>query len=349
MKNFMHLNLSRKFLKGLFFSFLIAVISSVFAFDAQARVGGGRSFGRSAPARSGPQRYSAPNNSGGNPGGFGNNNRVAPPPAQPQSAPMAPPPQQPPRNSFLKGMAGGLAGGFLGSMLFNSLGHASGGMGGGGGFGGGGIGFIEIILLAGAAFFAYKYWMAKKNVKNNSNLAYQNQAADAQTSWNNNDNPSPTWGGNPAAQSGIEIAPQPGYRALEPLAINPELASELFFKVQAAWTRRDLSTVKNIMGPEIFDVIEKDLKELRALRQINKLENISVRKSEIVNSWSEQGFDYSSIRFTANLLDYTVDEQSGKILKGSDTEPVRFEEEWIFRKDSNSTDWYLEGIQQNNS
>ena len=312
---------------------------------AEARVGGGRSNGRSAP-RSSPQRSDP---GGGQSGSFGNN-RMAPPPA----SPMAPPPAAP-RNSFLKGMAGGLAGGFLGSMLFSSLGNASGGMGGmgGGGMGGGGIGFIEIILLAGAAFFAYKWWSAKKGMQNNNNnLAYQSASASQQNagnSWNTNDSPAATWGGNPAAQSGIDIAPQAGYRALEPLAINPEMASELFFKVQAAWTRRDLTSVKNLMGVEIFEIIERDLKDLKASKQINKLENISVRKSEIVNSWSENGSDFSSIRFTANLLDYTVDEQSGKILKGSDTEPVRFEEEWIFRKNSNSSEWFLEGIQQTNS
>ena len=38
------------------------------------------------------------------------------------------------------------------------------------------------------------------------------------------------------------------------------------------------------------------------------------------------------MRFTANLLDYTVDEASGKVLEGDSSEPVKFDEKWAFAR-----------------
>jgi hypothetical protein len=53
----------------------------------------------------------------------------------------------------MRSMAGGIMGGMLGSMLFSSF--AGAGMGPG--MGGGGIGFLEIILLAGGGYLIYRY------------------------------------------------------------------------------------------------------------------------------------------------------------------------------------------------
>src|SRR4051812_15483761 len=111
--------------------------------DASARAGGGRSVGQ----RSHPSPH-------------------------PRAPPTQPPPQQQPgyqtqpsapasRGSFMKGMAGGLAGGLLGSMLFSSFGHAS----GFGGAGAGGIGFFDIILVAGLIYLAFRLWKSRQNLQ----------------------------------------------------------------------------------------------------------------------------------------------------------------------------------------
>src|SRR5229473_5699699 len=95
--------------------------------DAWARAGGGSSSGSR-----GSRSYSSPA-------------RPSPSPSQPAS-PVAPAPQ-PQRSGWGSGIMGGLAGfalgGLLGSMLF---GHGM----------GGGIGFLEILLIAGGAFFLWR-------------------------------------------------------------------------------------------------------------------------------------------------------------------------------------------------
>ena len=57
---------------------------------------------------------------------------------------------------------------------------------------------------------------------------------------------------------------------------------------------------------------EQELNDLRARGQQNKMENITLRESEITEASTENGQDYITIRLHANLLDYTVDQKSGK-------------------------------------
>ena len=93
-------------------------------------------------------------------------------------------------------------------------------------------------------------------------------------------------------------------------------------------------------------ILEKDLQELKAKGQINRLENIAVRQVEISEVWQEQGQDYITVGFLANLLDYTVDANTNLVLAGSDTEPVKFEEDWTFTRPTGSGAWKLSAITQ---
>ncbi|MCX6109577.1 MAG: TIM44-like domain-containing protein [Proteobacteria bacterium] len=63
-------------------------------------------------------------------------------------------------------------------------------------------------------------------------------------------------------------------------------------------------------------------------------------------SLQEGGDEYSTVRFSANLLDYTVDERTEQGVDGSDSSPVKFEEDWTFAKPARGDAWQLVGIQQ---
>ena len=55
--------------------------------------------------------------------------------------------------------------------------------------------------------------------------------------------------------------------------------------------------------------------------------------------------DGASERVVANLLDYTVEEGSGRLVAGSQETPVKFEEYWTFVRPSESSPWQLTAIQ----
>ncbi|MBC7658988.1 MAG: Tim44 domain-containing protein [Chitinophagaceae bacterium] len=290
---------------------------------AEARAGSGRSFGRTM-SRPAPSRQYVPQASRA---------PVAAPAPNPQYNP------QPQRGGFMRGMAGGLAGGFLGSMLFNSMGHASGGADGyAGGAGGGGIGLFDIILIAGFAYLLFRWWKSRQ-------IPTTPSAGALGTNVSNFDSYSgKSYGSGDQGGVGYYAKAAPVETIVE--TIDPEEASDIFFKVQAAWTRRDLASVTDRLGPEVYQTLTADLRDLKIKKRINRLENISVRKVDILESWNEQGNDFAQVRFTANLLDYTVDEQSGEIVAGNNTEPVKFEEVWTFSRTTAQGLWQLVGITQ---
>ena len=298
---------------------IILFSASLFTFyadtsaDARSR-GGGRSFGSSRTYRS--------------------TRSVTPPPVRQSSRTST----RSGSGSFMRGLGGGLLGGFLGSMLFGSLAHA------GGGIGGSGIGLFQLLIIGGIGWFLYKKFFAKKNDQG-SGLGM----GSSQGSYSSSVPPPP-----PGSSAGPIDAPPPGggtlYDSGAPLSINEEeikeLAQDIFFKVQAAWMRRDINAVRDILGPELLSQYQADYEEMKAKGIVNRLENIAVRSVEILDSGREAGHEYVKIRFIANLLDYTVEEATGRVIEGSDQEPVKFQEIWTLARPEGTSQWKLYAIEE---
>ena len=123
-----------------------------------------------------------------------------------------------------------------------------------------------------------------------------------------------------------------------------------FFKVQAAFANRDLSPLRDRMTPELYQLLDADVAELKRAGRVNHLDNIAVRDVEIAEAWRETGSVWATVRFRANLVDYTTDERSGAVVSGSRTEPVKFQELWSFVREvgfsATSNEWRLSAIEQ---
>jgi predicted lipid-binding transport protein (Tim44 family) len=301
--------------------------------DAWARAGGGSSGGSR-----GSRSYSSPAKPPSSP--------VAP--SQPSSPPtyQSPAPQRPGWGGMMGGMLGGLLlGGLLGSLFF------------GGGYGGG-IGLLEILIIAGLAWVAISY-MRRRQTAEPSGYAmagggsyggYGGPSAsryDAQPS------------GGAAAGGTAVMEPAAGPSDLErglshvrqmDAGFDPrrftETAADIFFKVQGAWTARDMASASSVLTTEMQGLLQRDCDRLRAEGKINRLENIAVRSAEVTEVWQESGQDYVTVHFLASLLDYTTDESGARVLEGSRTEPVKFEEYWTFVRPVGPNAFRLSAIQQ---
>ena len=304
---------------------LSAAVVLFMTVEAFARVGGSRSSGsRGSRTMSTPTRPSAPSTPSST--ATSPSTSTSATPTQGATPSQVPPPQT---GGFMRGMMGGLAGGFLGSMLFGGMG----GMGGGGG-----VGILEIILLGGLAYLGYRFFMKRR----------QEQAAWSPQGAGTTPGPYAV----PAAVA--DTAAEDRNKGLEYIRrMDPafdekafgETASDAFFRLQGGWTRRDLSPVSGLLTDEMRATLQADADALKAKGQINRLENISVRNVEITEAWQESGQDFATVLFQANLLDYTTDE-AGKVLSGSDTVPVKFEEFWTFTRPVGPGAWRLSAIQQ---
>jgi len=302
----------------------VFVMTYCLELDAHARAGGGRSFGSrgSRPAYS-PSKPSSSQSM-----------------ASPSPGATSPLSQTTPQRSSMWGpLAGGLAGGLLGGMLFSSL-----GFGGHSGTEGGGIGFMDILLLGAILYFIY--WFLKKR-----------KAATT-------------------AAGGAQYAVTPGLPPIQPAGFTPVSATppfeggrtdglehirqmdpafdedrfsdncmDVFFKIQGAWGIRDMGSVRNLLTDEMYQRLEADAGQLKRETKINKLDNIAVRSLSIVEAWQENGQDFITVTFQANLVDYTVSE-SGELLSGSKIDPVKFLEHWTFTRPVGNNPWRLSAIDQ---
>jgi predicted lipid-binding transport protein (Tim44 family) len=254
------------------------------------------------------------------------------------------------------GMLGGLlVGGLIGSLLFGGMG---GGLGGGIG---GGIGLMEIVLIGGLIAFAI-YWMRRRQAAGAAGtLAYAGgygASGSSSGGWQPSSGSAYSGGGSSAAPVAMLDAPAEQSdldRGLshirqmdaqfDPAAFG-ESATDMFFKIQAAWTNRDMGRVADLVTPEMRGVLQAQCDTLRANRRINRLENIAVRQAALTEGWQEKGQDFVTVYFLASLVDYTTDESGAQVLDGSRTEPVKFEEYWTFTRPVGPNPWKLSAIQQ---
>lgn len=313
---------------GLFGAVLLLSTFFLIATSADARVGAGRSSGSRSSRGAAQSRPASP-----------------PPRHDSASSPSRPAPgypAQPPApagGGFLRSFGAGIAGGFLGSMLFGGM-RQGGGMGGGGGFG-----FFELIVFGGLAFFLFRWWKNRQ----------QMQVADGPSN-----TPFSTYAEAPAPYQAVPVAaPSQGEEPIDVLR-RAELSFDEarfksdriddFFRLQAAWGNRDLTSVQSMLTLEMYQVLSADALALKTAGQINKLDNIAVREVEIYEAWEETDRVFATVRFTANLVDFTIDEKTGAVVAGSRTEPVKFQEFWTFLKEigqtSRNSQWQLSAIEQ---
>lgn len=258
--------------------------------------------------------------------------------SSPKKAPTSVPASAPATGGLGRGLMGGLLGGAIGGMLFGSM------------FGGAGsgMGILPLLLLGGAAFFLYRrFAKARQGVGNHAPNQYTRQGVQPSSIFGGGTDTAsrpPVSIGENLVDDGISQIRQTD-RDFDP-AYFTEVASDVFFKVQAGWMRRDLDSYRHLLGEQLAGEYEGHFADMRSKGHINKLESIAVRGLEIVQAGSDDGEDFVTVLFTANLLDYTVDDKSGELVSGSMTDPVKFCEEWTWARPTGSQNWKLEGIQE---
>lgn len=238
---------------------------------------------------------------------------------------------------FSRGLAGGLLGGALGGMLFGSMFGA----------GGQGMGLLPILLLAGGAYFFFR----KMKKPNQNGYPPYNQSSGQQGLGG-------VFGGTAGGgQSNAPPIPEfedPLEEGMAQIRENDrsfdkdyfvEIASDVFFKIQAGWMRRDLDSYRHLIGDQLAIEYEGHFAEMCQKGHINKLESIAVRNVEIIAAGSDGIEDFVTVLFSANLLDYTVDDKSGELIEGSMTNPVKFDEKWTWARPVRTDEWKLEGIE----
>lgn len=322
----------------IFFVLIVFGLSLLVEASAWARAGAGRSFGSR-----GSRSYSAPSSPSSRSFGSGSGYNTSPRSySQPYTSSWS-------RSPFTQGLMGGLAGGLLGNLLFGSRGYAS-----AGGGSGGGMGLLDIALIGFLVYFALKFFRRRQQQSSVSAGYYRAEdpyleRIDGNSQYLRSDPPGgmlpPGALGPGDAAVGLSHVRQfdPSFNE----EAFKELAQDIFFRIQAGWMNRSLDGIEELLTVETAEYFRNEFRVMKEQGRINRLENIAVRKVELAEIWQESGKDYITVLFTANLLDYTVDDKTGQVIEGDRLNPVKFQEFWTFcRNIGSSSGWQLSALNQ---
>jgi predicted lipid-binding transport protein (Tim44 family) len=235
----------------------------------------------------------------------------------------------------------------IGSLLFGSLGFAGYGATGGGW---GGPGLFDLLLLGLLGYVGYR-WLTRRSTSAPGYSGSQGLFGQPSPSSSSNER----WSSQepslslPSNQDRDLDRGMAQIRVLDPNFDAKQFcdqAMDFFFRLQAAWSARDLTSLRPSLTDQLAAELQNDVDRLKRERLMNRVENIAVRTCNIAEAWQETGQDFVTVFFYANCLDYDVEETTGEVVRGSRTEPTKFEEFWTFTRSAGSGQWKLSAITQ---
>ncbi|MGJ0509623.1 MAG: TIM44-like domain-containing protein [Methylocystis sp.] len=327
--------------RGSLFSIVLAALLAFAPAIAEARMGGGGSFGsrgsrtwsappstRTAPGTASPfERSDTPRS------GYGMNQPGYNSPAFGGS-------------SFGRGLMGGLAGGLLGAGLFGLL-TGNGFFGGIGGFMSI-IGFLlQIALVVFLARMAFAWWQQRNAPAGagpkGSTFSFTGGAP---------------FGGRPGGagpMGGVSGGFGPAGGAAQqarptPIKVAPEdfnAFERLLGQSQAAYSREDLGALRAMATPEMVRHFEEEVEANRARGLVNRVTDVKLLQGDLSEAWREGRDEYASVAMRFALNDVLEDLSTGKPAPGSQgrTEAT---EVWTFRRPAGAgpDGWTVSAIQQ---
>ena len=93
-------------------------------------------------------------------------------------------------------------------------------------------------------------------------------------------------------------------------------ASDMFVKLQYAWSDRNLENIRYFVTPELYEQTNNQIQRYVTNKQINKLERVSVNLSRLYSFEHQGDRDVLRIVLESKMIDYIVDENSGNLIRG---------------------------------
>ncbi|GAB6072947.1 hypothetical protein JCM14244_13240 [Venenivibrio stagnispumantis] len=209
-------------------------------------------------------------------------------------------------NPIFKWLIGGM---IFGALLSWLMGH---------GFQIGTPGLLEILLIAGIIFLLFKIFTRKRE-----EVAYE-----------------------------PNISPNQYYQTEQETItsyINEELIKNLtkniFISLQEAWSKGDLTPVKNYLTDRMYNYLNNQLNQLKQKGLRNIVENININNIQVVHVEEEGDNKVVIVEIDADMIDYIID-QNGNIVEGSKDIPTNVKEYWAFV--GKALNWKLDDIKQIN-
>ena len=145
--------------------------------------------------------------------------------------------------------------------------------------------------------------------------------------------PAPNAGTAAGAQQtpGSKLMPMSEYAKLDPNFSESDLREKLsnvYVQMQNGCTARNIESLRPYFTDALYQQFDRQIKSLIASRRINRVDRIAVLDVTLRGFFQEGGDDHLVALLKTRITDYIVDEDTGKVISGSDTAEKFMTYEW---------------------
>ncbi|MBS0241410.1 MAG: TIM44-like domain-containing protein [Proteobacteria bacterium] len=118
--------------------------------------------------------------------------------------------------------------------------------------------------------------------------------------------------------------------------------------IQLAYANADLDRLGKRVTPEMLSVLARELDDNKRQGLSNDLSEPKLLKGDLSEAWREAGGEYATVAMQYEIIDAMVEIKTGRVVGGSTTEPQQVTELWTFWRPVGGTaaQWELSAIQQ---
>ncbi len=103
---------------------------------------------------------------------------------------------------------------------------------------------------------------------------------------------------------------------------------EMYVRMQTDWQNKKWSDMRALMTESLYKQFDGQLNKLIQAGQTNYIEHISVLSKNITNITKESNNDVITVQIQCRIVDYTIEDQSGKLISESKTDRKLLTYEW---------------------
>ena len=136
-------------------------------------------------------------------------------------------------------------------------------------------------------------------------------------------------GATPTAASALR--PISEYRAIDPafdVAAMQEELSNLYVRMQNAWTDRDIEPLRPYFTDAFFTQMERQLNQMKKQGVTNYVERIAVLAVDMKGFKQQNGEDHIIAVLHTRIVDYTLNDKTGKLVSGDRKKEKFMTYEW---------------------
>jgi predicted lipid-binding transport protein (Tim44 family) len=119
-------------------------------------------------------------------------------------------------------------------------------------------------------------------------------------------------------------------------------------EIQLAYGRNDVQALGDHVTPEMLSHFAEELDANAKQGVRNEVSEPKLLQGDLAEAWRENDGEYATVAMRYAMIDATVEKASGRVLSGDKTTPQEVTEVWTFRRPSGGTpeQWELSAIQQ---